>query len=145
MFSQNQQGDLLSAPPCYNLYDWLNVRKASHVQLQLHEQHGPNGAASGWPATGARYCGKIVTRWKVVNSKEDSVLASTCRYSFVSLCTLFSFSTVTVRVLAPLNRTAWIFLWALQFSPTVEILFNNMHPSITIYFNSRHPFILFFA
>ena len=27
----------------------------------VHEQHGPTGAASGWPATGAWYCGKIVT------------------------------------------------------------------------------------
>ena len=42
-------------------YDWLNLWKASRVQKKLHEQHGANGAASGWPATGARYWGKIVT------------------------------------------------------------------------------------
>ena len=48
-------------------YDWLNLtEKASRVQSKLHEQHGPNGAASGWPATGARDCGNIITRWKVI-------------------------------------------------------------------------------
>ena len=42
-------------------YDWLNWRKASRAQKKMHEQHGPNGAAPGWLATGARYSEKNVT------------------------------------------------------------------------------------
>ena len=118
-------------------YDWLNLWKASRVKKKLHEQHGPNGAGSGWPATGARYCGKIVTGipgGKLSTAKEIQFLQApvTC---FV--CELFS-------VFRQLRSEFWhhcLFL-SLQFTLIVELLFSNMHPSITIYFNSPiHTFL----
>ena len=50
---------LPSTPPWQD--DWLQPEKRpSRVQSNLHEMHGPDGATSGWPATGARYRRKIV-------------------------------------------------------------------------------------
>ena len=49
------------------------------------------------------------------------------------ICELFRFSTIKVRVLAPLFV---FFSHCSPFSLIVELLFSNMHPSITIYFNS---------
>ena len=106
MFSLNQQGDLLSAPP--------DLWKASRVQKKLHEQHGPNGAASGWPVTGARYC------WIFFTGIQGGKLSTAKKIQFLqepvaSLWTLFSFSTVKFRVMSSLNRIACLFL-SLQFS-----------------------------
>ena len=43
-------------------YDCMTkLEKGITCSVKLHEQHGPNRAASGWPAIGARYRGKIVT------------------------------------------------------------------------------------
>ena len=126
-------------------HDWLNLWKASRVQKLLHEQHGPNGGGSSWPATGARYCGKIVTGLqggKLSTAKKIQFLQAPVS-SFV--CELFSvtFSTVNVRVLAPLNRTSCPFFsfcsrfhgWLWNFYSVTCI-----HP---LQYTLTHPFILF--
>ena len=74
-------------------------------------------------------CGKIVTGiqgGKLLKAKKIQFLQAP-----VACSELLSFSTVKVRVLAPLNITACLFL-SLQFSlfMAVELLFSNMHPSI---------------
>ena len=82
---------------------------------------------------------KIVTG--IQKSCQQQRRFSSCKHLSL-VCELFSFSTVKVRVQAPLTITACLFL-SLQFLLiTVELLFSNMHPSITIYYNSPiHAFL----
>ena len=83
---------------------------------------------------------KMLRVYKVESCQQQRRFSSCKHLSLV--CELVSVSTVKVRVLAPLNRTACLFL-SLQFSLiTVELSFSNMHPSITIYFTSTiHTFL----
>jgi len=92
---------------------------------------------SGWPATVARYCGKIVTGiqgGKLSTAKKIQFLQAPVA-SFD--CELLSFSTVKVRLMAPLNRIACLFL-SLQFSEHWSLWFSNISASIhyNLYFNS---------
>ena len=84
---------------------------------------------------------KMLRVYKVESCQQQRRFSS-CKHLSLVCELFFSFSTVKVRVLTPLNRTACLFL-SLQFSLiTVKHLFSNMHPSITTYFNSSiHTFL----
>ena len=102
-----------------------------------------NGAASGWPATGARYRGQIVTGiqgGKLSTAKKIQFLQAPIA-SFV--CKLFS-------VFRQLRSEFWhhwiellVFFVLCSFHCRGTFFsFSNMHPSITICFNSPiHTFL----
>ena len=143
MFNYLNQSTSIPAVSPTMSYDWVNLRKASRAQYNLHEQHGPNGAASGWPAVGARYCGKIVTGIQGGKLSTAKKIVKFLQAPVASLWTLFSFLIGKVRVLALL-----VFFVSLQpvFTDHCGTLtsLSNMHWSIhySIYFNSSiHTFL----
>ena len=143
MYNLNQQGDLLS--PHHVV--WLTkLEKCITCSVK-----GARTARAKWSCLGLTSHRRQIlwkncywyTRWKVVNGKEG---VQFLQAPVASLWTLFSFSTVKVRFLTPLNITACLFL-SLQFLLITlcgtSSLFSNMHPaSITVYFNSPiHNFL----
>ena len=123
MFNLNQQWDPPSA--AHHVTQWLT-----------RERHHMLGK-SCTNCTGARYCGKIVTGiqgGKLSTAKKIQFLQAPVA-SFD--CELLSFSTVKVRLMAPLNRIACLFL-SLQFSEHWSLWFSNISASIhyNLYFNS---------
>ena len=80
---------------------------------------------------------KLLQVYKVESCQHQRRFSSFKHLSLV--CKLFSFSTGKVRVLAPLNITACLFLALLFSLITVELLFSNIHP---LQYTLPHPFIL---
>ena len=108
-FSLKQHVDLLSTRPWH---DCCNLRKTSRVQSKLHEQHENHGAASGWPATGARDCWKIVTDVQLeVGSCQQKRRFTSCKHLLlVSLENEFQFfDSLRSEFWHHWNRTAHLF------------------------------------
>ena len=129
MFSLNQQGDLLSAPPC-NMTDWTCerhhvLRKSctnSTGQMELARVDQPQV-----PDT----VEKLLQVYKVESCQQQR------RFSSCKHLSLVSFVNSVFSVFRQLRSEFWhhcLFL-SLQFTLIVELLFSNMPPSITIYFN----------